>query len=138
MNDEMGTDRPFGHGSPELAWPRTSPNTIDVPTKAGDMYAFGGLAYEVRTDFFPWYYSVRSQTQILAGESAFSKMTEVAAKHMMFSGLRPPRPDNHRVSNVVWKMVQSCWDPVGPRRMLIEEVVALLEAELGDTTTGPY
>ena len=31
----------------------------------------------------------------------------------------------------MWRMIQSCWDPVVSKRMAIEEAVVLLEEELG-------
>lgn len=52
--------------------------------------------------------------------------------HLMFIGSRPPRPDRGEVSDAVWNIIQCCWDPVGPRRIEIDEVVTLLEAELHD------
>jgi len=48
--------------APELVDPGTSPNAT-VPThstKAGNMYDFGIMAFEVRTGTFAWYRSVRS------------------------------------------------------------------------------
>jgi len=41
------------------------------------------------------------------------------------------RPTHHEVSDLVWRIVESCWHSVASRRMVIGEVVVLLEAELG-------
>lgn len=45
-------DRLSRSHAPKLTWPGGSPNTTDPtqPTKAGDMYAFGIMAWEVQTD----------------------------------------------------------------------------------------
>ena len=50
-----------GH-APELTWPGGSQNTIDPtqPTKAGDMYSFGIMAWEVRTDSLIQHHSIYS------------------------------------------------------------------------------
>ena len=55
------TDRLPRH-TPRFTWLRKSPNLTDSthPTKAGDMYAFGVVAWEVRTDSFVRKYSVSS------------------------------------------------------------------------------
>jgi len=58
----MGTNRLSRGRAPELAAPGTSPNTADPThrTKASDMYAFGVMTFEVRTDAFAWYRFVHS------------------------------------------------------------------------------
>ncbi|KAF9645687.1 kinase-like protein [Thelephora ganbajun] len=108
--------------SPEVTRLGMSPNVTEVirHTKASDMYAFGVTAFEV-----------------LTGRPPFHEMTEISATYLMLSGSRPPRPDHHKVSDSVWRMIQSCWNPVASRRMPIGEVVTLLEAELSRTPT-PY
>lgn len=53
----------------------------------------------------------------------------------MLNGSIPSLPDRHEVSDLVWGMIQSCWNPVESSRMLIEEVVTLLEAELSRLPT---
>lgn len=125
-----GGDEHFGDSSQDLTSQPISPNEIDAPTKADNMYAFGLMAYEVRTDFFLWYIWFAHSRQVLTGGPVFSGMTEIAVTHLMLKGSRPPRPDNREVSNAVWHMIQSCWDPAVPRRMQVEEVVTILKAEL--------
>ena len=68
--------------------------------------------------------------QVLTGRPPFFEMTEIAATYSMLSGARPPRPNHHEVSDRIWSMVERCWHTVPSRRMSIEEVVGLLEAEL--------
>ena len=58
-------------------------------------------------------------------------MTKVAATYSILNGDRPLQPSHHEVSGVMWRMIQSCWDPVVSKRMAIEEAVVLLEEELG-------
>ena len=105
------------------------------PTKATDVYAFGVMTFEVRTGFFVWCLQLAHLMQVLTGRPPFFGMTEVAATYSMLSGSRPLQPDDHELSDRVWRMIQSCWDPVASRRMPIKEVVALLEAELCDIPT---
>jgi len=69
--------------------------------------------------------------QILTGKPPFPGMTKVAVTYSMLNGKRPPRPSHQKVSGVMWRMIQGCWNPVASRRMEIEEAVALLEEELG-------
>ncbi|KAF9641926.1 hypothetical protein BDM02DRAFT_3000051 [Thelephora ganbajun] len=97
-----------------------SPNVTEVTQhiKASDMHAFGVTAFEV-----------------LTGRPPFYEINEISATYLMLSGSRPPRPDHHKVSDPVWRMIQSCWNPVASRRMPIKEVVTLLEAELSGIPT---
>ena len=109
----------------------------DIPTKASDMCAFGVTAYEVRSDSFGCILRSAHPAQVLTGKPVFGEMTEVAATHLMSNGSRPRRPDQKEVSKVVWQVIQSCWNPLVSGRMGIEEVVTVLESELGHiTATG--
>ena len=54
----------------------------------------------------------------------------------MLSGARPSRPDNREVSDLVWRIIEGCWHSVASRRMPIEEVVPLLEAEQSHIPTS--
>jgi hypothetical protein len=64
------------------------------------------------------------------GRPPFFEMTEVAATYSMLSGARPPRPNHHEISDRVWYMIERCWHIVPSKRMSVEEVVDLLEAEM--------
>ena len=44
---ETAADPLYFNDSHELTWPVTPSNTLDVPTKADNIYAFGVIAYEV-------------------------------------------------------------------------------------------
>jgi hypothetical protein len=68
--------------------------------------------------------------QVLTGRPPFFEMTEVAATYSMVNGARPSRPNHHEISDRIWRTVERCWHTVPSRRMSIEEVVGLLEAEL--------
>lgn len=51
VEGKAGTDRLSRGNAPEMAWPGVPPNLTDPtrPTKVSDMYAFGVVAWEVRT-----------------------------------------------------------------------------------------
>ena len=99
------------------------------PTKAGDMYSFGVVAWEVQSrllDVDPFAHL----RQVLTGRPPFFDMTEAAATYSMLSGARPPRPGHHEISSRVWGVIERCWDGVPSRRMSIGEVTDILETEL--------
>ena len=131
-----------GH-APELTWPGTPQNPIDPvhPVEASDMYAFGVMAWEVRKrSSLSCVPQSAHLIQVLTGRQPFSEMTEVAATYSMLNGTRPPRPENHEISDTVWYMIECCWHHVPSKRMSAGEVVKLLENEAGcmpDSRTVP-
>ena len=125
-----GVDRLTRIRPPELAWPGVSPYPAEppLPTKAGDMYSFGVVAWEVRSrllDVNPFAHL----RQVLTGRPPFFEMTEAAATYSMLRGARPPRPGHHETSSRAWGMIKRCWDSVPSRRMSAGEVVGVLEME---------
>ena len=130
------TNRVSREGSTELSQLGATFSVAGVPIKAIDMYSFGVTAYEVRSDSFGCIIRTAHPTQVLVGKPVFGEMSEITATHLMSSGSRPRRPDQKEVSKVVWQVIQSCWDPLASRRMRIDEVVTLLESELGRITAG--
>lgn len=114
-----------------LAGPALSPKGTDAthPTKTGDMFVFGILAFEVRT---PRIQPVQfaHPRQILTGRPPFSEMANFAATHSMLKGCRPPRPNHHDVSDQLWYMIERCWHVTPSQRMSIREAADLLEAAL--------
>jgi len=50
--------------------------------------------------------------------------------HSMLNGARPPRPDNHEISDRLWHMIERCWHNVPSKRMSAREAADLLETEL--------
>ena len=62
VEGRMGTNRFSRACAPELTVPGASRDATDPKprTKASDMYAFGVMTFEVWTDTFVWYFSVRS------------------------------------------------------------------------------
>ena len=67
--------------------------------------------------------------QILTGRPPVFEMTGVATMYAMLDGAGSSRPGNHEFSDLVLQIIENCWHGVASRRMLIEEVVSLLEAE---------
>ena len=96
-----------------------------VPTKAGDIYAFGMTIFQV----FGQYCGYRSfhfypiYIQILAGYGPSRKFWPP------YPSRPPAKPDNASeigLSDLLWDFLQLCWDPDGKRRPVVEEVVTCL------------
>lgn len=132
----VSTDRLSRNRAPEMTRPGASQNLTDptYPTKAGDMYAFGVLAWEVGAGSFVHCCLFTRSRQVLTGRPPFSEMTEIAATYSMLSGARPPRPDGCKISDRVWDMIERCWHDAPSRRLSVGEVVSLLGTELGRTS----
>jgi len=110
MEDEIPTGQV---AAPELMGMHPSVINSTHPTKADDMHDFGVMAYEV-----------------LTGRPTFPDVPEIAAACSMLSGTRPPRPDNHAVTDVLWYMIERCWHTIPSRRITASEVVDLLLEDL--------
>ena len=65
--------------------------------------------------------------QVFTGQPPFFGLSEIARTYSMLNGSRPSRPDCCEVSDLVWRVIEGCWNPDASRRMEIEEVVTLLE-----------
>ena len=50
--------------------------------------------------------------------------------YSMLEGHRPSRPNHPELSDRLWGMIQGCWKGGPAQRMLISEVIAVLEVEL--------
>ena len=72
--------------------------------------------------------------QVLTGRPPFFEMAEAATTYSMLSGARPPRQSHHKIPDQAWYMIERCWHNVPSKRMLVGEVVNLLETELGRTS----
>ena len=99
-------------------------------TEANDMRAFGAVIFEVRTGWLGWHFRIVHSRQVFTGRLPFFRLPGTAATFLLVSSSRPSRTDCHEVSDVVWRVIEGCWDPVESRRMEIEKVVTLLGEEL--------
>ena len=88
------------------------------------MRAFGVMAWEVRISVHRVVLFAHSR-QVFAGRPQPLGPDGTAPVRSMKSGPRLPRPIHHEVSDLVWRVVESCWYGVA-----VGEVVTLLEAEL--------
>ena len=50
--------------------------------------------------------------------------------YSMLKGDRPDRPNDQGITDVIWRMVEQCWDFIPSQRMSSGEVVRLLVEEL--------
>lgn len=78
----------------------------------------------------PWIASQAKWGQVFAGHVPFPGENHIAGVFSMLKGRRPGRPDNHELSNRVWKVIKSCWEGNPARRMTMAEVITVLEAEV--------
>ena len=133
--NRTGTIRLSRSHAPGWTWPRMSPDRTDPahPTKADDMYAFGVLAWEVRTGSIYCVVLSAHWKQVFTGQQPFPNMTETAAAHAMLNGNRPSRQNKNEIPDREWHMIQQCWHKIPSKRMSAGEVVNLLETELGRT-----
>ena len=114
--------------APELLAPSRYGLKNSIPTKEGDIYAFGLVILQVgascRRDLAVCF--LLTISQVLTGEQPFSgfKTTELASK--ISSGFRPVRPENAEaigISESLWRLIQKCWDSERTQRPQIREVV---------------
>jgi len=108
-----------------LSYPRNS--------KAGDVYAFGILVWEVRVFMvnLPNHPLERSP-QVFTGCSVFPDSLDVVAVHTMWRGTRPPRPNHPDVTDKVWTSIEKCWERDPSNRTTIKQVLRTLEAQHRD------
>jgi len=69
-------------------------------------------------------------SQVFTGRPPPPDPAGTAPARSTTSGPRLSRPIHHEVSDIVWRIIESCWHSVASRRMAVGEVVKLLEAEL--------
>jgi hypothetical protein len=128
---EMDAELLFYGTAPELARPNPLGSSTQT-TKESDIYAFAVLAWEV--NYFPLtlFQSSLSLTdpQIFIERLPFSNIHQLAAIHLLTGGARPPRPPHPELSDRIWNMIQKCWDDDPSCRILIKDVVAILEREI--------
>lgn len=68
--------------------------------------------------------------QVFTGKAPFSDGAYVAGVHSMLTGHRPERPPHSELSDPVWKLIKGCWKVDPTKRKTIDDVIAVLEAEV--------
>lgn len=111
--------------APELLAPSKYGLTGAVPTQEADIYAFGLVVFQVlmlnrrrllRLTFL----------QVLTGEQPFRDIRPRELAFSVLAGARPAKPENAvgiGFSEILWNLVQKCWDGEVARRPQIQEVV---------------
>jgi len=115
--------------SPELLVPGKFGFTEAVPTKEGDIYAFGLVIWQVRErncDYLPFTHII----QVLTGEIPFAglRMAEIAMNAV--NGVRPHKPEQASdigFTDLLWEFTQRCWDG----EIKLRPEIADVEAQLG-------
>ena len=97
-------------GRIELAWSEMTSNVTDStqPTKANDMYSFGVMAFEVRTNSFEWYLHALL-TQDRSSRDIPPPLNRIAATYSMLKRPRPTQPNHCEISGRLWCIVKRCW-----------------------------
>jgi len=113
--------------APELLAPSRYGLKNSVPTKEGDIYAFGLVILQVKPlcRYNLGVISLRIY-QVLTGEQPFSGINPIELAFKISSGFRPTKPENAEaigISESLWKLIQKCWDGERTRRPQIQEVV---------------
>jgi len=110
--------------SPELLTPSPQPLTPSPrlltpspeggrPTKESDCYALGMVIYEV-----------------LSGDTPFAPYKGTAVIVKVLGGGRPERPQGHKgwlFTDVMWRVMELCWDARPNKRLSAEDVLQRLE-----------
>lgn len=133
VEGETSADRLARGHTPEPTWggPPSNPTDTTHPTTADDILALGVVSWEVWSVTLGGYVPFSHSGQVLTGRVPFCEMTKAAASHSMLKGVRPQRPNGHRISDRMWYIIEHCWHSEPSERISIEEAVSLLETELG-------
>lgn len=88
-------------GAPELfAVPETQDDApTNRPSKEADIYSFGSIMLQVLSGKVPYYY-IKQQMQIIV---------------MVVNGKRPRRPEEPKIADEHWSMIECCWSPSNVR-----------------------
>ena len=112
--------------APELLAPSKYGLNGAIPTREGDIYAFGLVILQVVTFISLPLLFPSTICQVLTGELPFSGIKSLELGFHVWSGVRPFKPDNAEdigISESLWKLIQKCWDGQKARRPKIQEVV---------------
>lgn len=112
---------------PEQHTPSKFGLTNAVPTKEGDVYAFGLVILQVFALFSHHLLVFPEFRQVLTGEQPFRDIKPVELPYHISQGVRPEKPADAEaigISDSLWELIQKCWDGERKRRPQIQEVVA--------------
>ncbi|KAJ7107552.1 hypothetical protein C8R44DRAFT_577400, partial [Mycena epipterygia] len=105
--------------SPELIDPTTFGCQKFVRTPASDVYAYGCVCLEVRSDEF--YFLLLTNSQLYSGRPPFSEVNDTAAMLRVIQGERPQRPAG--MSEELWRLVNAAWATDSRMRPTIQYIV---------------
>lgn len=100
-------------GAPELfALPENQDGPTNRPTKEADIYSFGSTMLQVLSGKVPYYY-IKQQMQIIV---------------MVVDGKKPRRPEEPKIAEEHWSMIERCWSPFNVRPT-IEDLLSFVAAQ---------
>ncbi|KAG2360654.1 kinase-like domain-containing protein [Suillus spraguei] len=100
-------------GAPELfALPENQDDPTNRPSKEADIYSFGSITLQVLSGKVPYYY-IKQQMQIIV---------------MVADGKKPRRPEEPKIAEEHWNMIERCWSPCNIRPT-IEDIVRFIAAQ---------
>ena len=99
-----------------------------MPSNESDIYAYGGVCYEVRVRFKPKTRSSSYSHKIFAGCVPFPDLSDVAVLYaVLLENKHPTRPEGHpELPDPMWDMMVTCWDVDPSSRPTMEDVLALI------------
>lgn len=100
-------------GAPELfALPENQDDPTNRPSKEADIYSFGSITLQVLSGKVPYYY-IKQQMQIIV---------------MVADGKKPRRPEEPKIAEEHWNMIERCWSPCDVRPA-IEDIVKFIATQ---------
>ena len=111
--------------APELLVPYKYGLKRAVPTREGDIYAFGLVIVQVVACISSPLLFL-TICQVLTGEMPFREVKSLELGLHVWSGHRPSKPENAEdigITDSLWKLIQKCWDGEKMRRPKIQQIV---------------
>ncbi|KAG1763623.1 kinase-like domain-containing protein [Suillus occidentalis] len=117
-------------GAPELfAPPENQDDLTNRPTKEADIYSFGSTMLQVRTVLcIAAHWSV-SLFQVLSGKVPYYYIKQqMQIIVMVVNGKKPKRPEEPKIAEDHWSMIERCWSPCNVRPT-IEDLLNFIAAQ---------
>jgi len=117
----------------------TAPELMDEGTysKEADIFAFAMVTIEVRceryTVFRVWANRCFVSIQVFTGARPFGNYSSTMAILAIAEGERPPRPKHPTLTEILWMMIQRCWDQDPQSRPEVPEVLEVLQVLLAQS-----